>query len=498
MSGLANINRALAVVSQNVTNANTPGYVHETLQQTDATAGGLPEGVITGLTVRDIDPALQQQLMAQNASTAGASVTSTALAQIDAVQGKPGAGQDLASLVATLGNGFSTLLNDPSSAAQQQQVVSQAQTLANQLQTTSTAVQTQRQNAQNQLVANVSSLNADLQAIGALNKQIMQTRASGGSTADLENQRDAAMQTASSQLDLRFVAQPSGDMTVLTASGLQLSTGPTPALSVNSANLGPTSYYPGGGAPAVTINGTDVTASLNSGAIGADLTLRDTTLPVYQGTLDGFAQTLASRFAGQGLALFTDASGNVPQPAAVAPTQSPYIGFAGIIQVNPAVVANPALVRDGTTPIAAGAGGATAFTPNPVGGPAGYSVLITRVLNYALTGQVAQGVPQPTPSLTQMGPTGNLNATIAAPTAIGDFATALVASQAADTASASNAATGATDTQAALQQSIAQKSGVSLDTELAHMVQLQNAYAANAHVISALQTLWTQLMQTIQ
>ena len=68
MSGLANVNRGLAVISQNIANANTPGYVHETHQQSALGAGGLPLGVVSGLTVRDLNVALQDQLTAQNAA----------------------------------------------------------------------------------------------------------------------------------------------------------------------------------------------------------------------------------------------------------------------------------------------------------------------------------------------------------------------------------------------------------------------------------------------
>ena len=87
---------------------------------------------------------------------------------------------------------------------------------------------------------------------------------------------------------------------------------------------------------------------------------------------------------------------------------------------------------------------------------------------------------------------------LAAPAALGDFATALLASQAADAADASNTATTSSDTQKALQQSLSTTSGVNMDTELAQMVQLQNAYAANARVITTMQSLWTQLLQTVQ
>ncbi len=40
-----------------------------------------------------------------------------------------------------------------------------------------------------------------------------------------------------------------------------------------------------------------MTTQLTGGQLGANLTLRDTTLPTYQAELDEFSQNLASRFS---------------------------------------------------------------------------------------------------------------------------------------------------------------------------------------------------------
>jgi flagellar hook-associated protein 1 FlgK len=38
---------------------------------------------------------------------------------------------------------------------------------------------------------------------------------------------------------------------------------------------------------------------------------------------------------------------------------------------------------------------------------------------------------------------------------------------------------------------------VNIDTEMSNMIQLQNAYGANAKVISTVQAMWTQLLQAV-
>lgn len=497
-SGLANINRQLALVSHNVANANTPGYAAEIGVQQSMTAGGIGLGVRTGAATRDIDAALQAASFQQASSVAGLQRRQSALSAIDAVQGPPGQGSDLASLVGALGDQFSSLMNDPSSQVQQGRVVSAASSLAAQINAVSTAYASQRQSAQNDIVSDVGAINTALGTIGSLSSQIVAAKAGGQSTADLENQRDAAMQSLSQIVDVKFLEQPNGDTTVVTPAGLSLPTraqsGP---LQVSGGTVAAGAYYPGGGVPGITLNGVDVTRQLQGGRIGAELTLRDQTLPTWQAELDEFAQGLASRFAGQGLAFFTDPAGNVPAGGG-APTQSGYIGFAGTIQVSPAIAANPSLVRDGTTAIAGSPTGPGAFTPNPAGGPAGFTTLISRVLSYALGTQVQTGVPQSAFNTSGLGPAGTLSAPFAAPGSLQDFASALIGSQAQDSASTTDRLGTEQSVQSALQAKISAQSGVNMDAEMSNMIQLQNAFTANARVISAVQAMWTQLLNAVQ
>ncbi len=179
--------------------------------------------------------------------------------------------------------------------------------------------------------------------IGQLSNQIIALKPTTQGTADLENQRNAAVQTLSQLLNIKTVEQPNGDLTLFTSNGLVLPTrdGAKP-FSVPATSTAPGSYYPGGGIPPITLDGADVTNQMTGGQIGANITLRDKTLPTDQAELDEFAQGLSGRFAAQGLKLFTDPSGNVPAGGG-SPAQAGYVGYAAVIQVNPAVTRQPVL-----------------------------------------------------------------------------------------------------------------------------------------------------------
>ena len=375
--GLANINRQMAVVSQNVANASTPGYSVEIGTQQSLTAGGEGMGVRSGPAIRMVDATMQAEAYRQNATVAGLQTQQNALQAIDAVQGTPGQGQDIASLLGNLQNQFSTLLNDPSNVTQQSQVVASATTLTQGINALSNAYATQRQTAENSIVSEVGTLNTTLGTIGSLSSQIMVLKADGQSTADLENQRDVAVTTLSQLLNVKVLDQPNGDLLINTASGLTLPTnGGANPLTTSAVNVPAGTWYPGGGIPPIMLGGIDVTSELQGGQIGANIALRDTTLPTDQAELDEFSQNLASRFDAQGLTLFTDPTGAVP-PGGGAPAQNGYVGFAGIIQVNPAVLADPSAVRDGT--------------PSISGGLAGFTGIINAVLNNALGRHAAAG-----------------------------------------------------------------------------------------------------------
>jgi flagellar hook-associated protein 1 FlgK len=372
-SGLANVNRQMALVSQNVANASTPGYSAQIGTQESLVAAGEGLGVRTGLPTRNVDAVLQAEVYSENATVAGLQTRQRALQAIDAVQGTPGQGGDIASLLANLQDQFSTLLNDPSSPTQQSQVVSAASSLTNSINLLSNTYTAQRQSAEDSIVSEVSTLNSTLSTIGDLSRQIVTLKASGRSSVDLENQRDAAVGTLSQLLNVKVLAQQNGDVLITTATGLQLPTTGGSPFSTTGATMQPGSYYPAT-VPAITLGTIDVTRQLQGGQLGANITLRDTTLPTAQAELDEFAQNVASRFDAQGLTLFTDPTGTVLPASPTQPPPNGYVGFSATIQVNPQVQMTPSLVRDGTRIVTPSEPGkASPFLPNPSSGPAGFT-----------------------------------------------------------------------------------------------------------------------------
>ncbi|MGC9269742.1 flagellar hook-associated protein FlgK [Acidiphilium sp.] len=429
-SGLAAIEQQLSVVSQNVANANTAGYSAETSSLTATSAQGIGTGVISGPATQVVNTSMQAQLNASVGNQSFQQTTATVLASIDQVMGTPGQGNDLNSLLGSVQSAFSTLLTDPSNVVQQSAVVTAAQNLTGQINAIAGAIGSAAQTASSGVAAGITSLNTSLAQVGTLNNQIISLAQQGKSTADLKNQRDALVQGIASLTGAKSIAQPSGAITLYTPSGQQLPTNGTLRFSAS-------------GNPAViTLGSQTVTSEFTAGSIGAGLQLTGNTLPQLQAGLDSFSQSLANGFATAGLSLFTNSASAIPPSAS---------GFSNVITVNPSVVSNPALIINGT--------------PNNsnTNNAAGYTGVIENVLNTALGGSTNSLAAQAT----------NFTASEAA-----------VSSNAQTASTAANALTSALTTQAST------SSGVSIDQQMGMLVTLQNAYAANAKVVTIAQQMW--------
>lgn len=457
-SGLGAIKAGIAVISENVANAGVVGYTVKTQDLSTFDVGGQSNGVRTGLVSRSVDAALQASVFSSAGSVGGLTVRSQVLQAVNATQGTPGDGTSLADAVSALQSGFVSLQAQPSSTAQQSAVVQAATTLANTINSTANTINSERNSIQGQIATTVNSLNSALATVQSTTHSLMSAIASNGNTANLEDQRDAALQTLSATLSLHYGEQADGNITILGQNGLSIPL--DSRFSTTDPVLSPTTTYSNGGVPPILLHSSnaaippvDVTSQISGGQLGALVQLRDTTLPGYTANLDTFSANLATQFSGLSgglsLQLFTDGTGT--------PISGSSVGLSSTIQVNPAVTATPLLVRDGS-----------AGTANPTG-VAGFTGVIDAVLN---TSFAANGT---TPSLATQ-------------------ATNFVSKQSADTAQAATDLTNATAYQTTVASALSNGSGVNVDQQMGLMIQLQNSYQANAQVITTASAMFTALL----
>ena len=489
-SGLAAVQRGLAQASQNIANAEVAGHTRKSVPQHSLTIGDMPAGLRAGEAQRAVDTALLARLDTGRGAAAAAAVRERLLQGIERAHGASGEGATLADALPALGTAFLGLRATPADAGEQRAVLQAAETVAARLNEVSGAIGTARQEAQDGILAEVGAANAALREIAALTNRLRGP--TDGGDAALEDQRDLAIARLSESIEIRAVRKPDGDVLLLARGGVILPLDPDrDVLTTEAATVGPDGYHGAGGAlPGLRLNGFDITAQLQGGRLGEYLALRDRTLPRYQAETDVLAANLAARFDAAGLRLFTDADGTVPDPA-LPYAGSAQMGLAGRLRINPAVTADPARLRDGTQ-------AAAGFTPNPAGGPAGFTTLIDRVLDHALGETEPSGARWAPMATAGLGPDGSLASPFAAAATLAGQAGAVTAAQLGDRAAASAAKDQSEGLVRSLEARFAAASSVDVDAEMAGMVTLQNAYAANARVLSTVQAMFDQLLAAVR
>ncbi len=300
-SGLSATQVQISVASANISNADTKGYTEKTADQSSSVTAGVGTGVtITGIS-SSVDKLLLKSLVGADSDLGAADTNNSYLTQLEQLYGSTSGGSSsttgtsLANTIAAFQSALSSLASTPSSASLQANAVSALAAVTTQLQQTSSGIQKLRGNADQDIASSVTDINSDLQQISDLNKQIKQEAAAGQPTADLEDQRNSALQDLASQMNVSYFTTSSGDLQVYTGSGQALvdSTAHPLSYTATSNVTAATTYVAGSstsGFSGITVNGVDITSQITSGNVSALVTLRDQMLPAAQAQLDELAQ----------------------------------------------------------------------------------------------------------------------------------------------------------------------------------------------------------------
>jgi flagellar hook-associated protein 1 FlgK len=464
----------IAVTSENLANAQTPGYATQRAELAPLPGGDAP-GVGNGVQVTSIGQVTNALLSANNLQAQGALQALTASQQVlTAIQDVFPLGQSapasstqgstntsIAGQLANFWNSFDAIAQDPSALAPRSQVVDQAQGLATSLNEAATQLSQLATNTVGQLQGQLGQVNGLLQQAAQLNEQIVATQGGGGSPNQLVDQLNQVTSQLGQLAGVSVQDQANGTVFVSingigvvqgnVATTLQLTTTTGTSPGVTSATV-------------TTSAGTPVL--LTSGSMAGLLSALGSqgSIAQYQGQLDQVASNLATIVNTQLEAGFTatGASGS----ALFNPGGGPI--NASTISVNPAIVADPSLLAASSTsnPSAAANDGSNAQV----------------LAEFATQPSVNVPVGSATPTSVQM-PDTTYQTLIEN---IGS-ATQAINSQVASQTSVANQA----------QQALQAVTGVNQNTELTNLIQQQSAYEASAKLVSVISATVQSLLQAV-
>jgi flagellar hook-associated protein 1 len=608
LAGVNATQQALSVISGNVANANTAGYVDESISQLAVATAGQPGVSVdtTGIN-RNLNSLLQSQLWTESSGGSYADTTSQLYQQLQQVYGTPGSSSSFAGIFSNFTSAVQALSTSPSSYSAQTQVLTAAQALTQNLGAMTSTVQELRTQAEQGIATDVQTANTAIAQIAQINQQLG-SAPQDSATATLEDQRDQDISQLATLMNVTVAPAANNQISVYTGQGQQLVSGvQASTLSFgNAGTLNATTLWsanpsqdevgtitltsPGG-------NQTDLIAenAITSGQIGAYLQMRDSILPQAQnqidelanqtsqalsnqttngtavtaGTQSGFSIDVGSVLPGNTVQItYTDSSsvqhtvtvvalgqgGTLPQNASAAPN-NPTIGinFSGgmtsvVAQLNGALgtnlqFSNPSgtvlqVLNRGSSGNVVNSMSATTTATSLTSGSAPLPLFVdgSQPITGALTSSGSQttglaGRISVNPALlaspsslvafaagtTSGDPTRpnfilnqltNATMTFSPTTGIGsasapfnstltNYMSQVVSQQSQASNAATNLQQGQDTVVSALQQRFNDQSGVNIDTEMSNLIALQNAYGANARVMSTVQQMMSTLLQSV-
>ncbi len=435
LSALSVSQQEMATTSNNVANANTPGFSREraVLAAGDpVTYGSFTYG--TGVVLEKIESLRDSILEIQlNQETQQQSKLDTTLGQLQQIQTQFGsASSGIGADISNFFNSLQQLAPDPSNLALRQSVLTAAGNLANDFNTTAGSLQAQRSNLDLNVVQSVSEVNTLTTQIASVNQQISSLQGEHQDASTLVDKRTTLIRQLSALMDVSVIPTDQS-ISLVTANGTTLVSG-SQSFAL-SAQLG------SDGVQHILAGSQDITGSLKGGSLAGFIQIRDQEIPSLGSSLDQLASGLANALNtanSKGYDLNGNAGGNL----FVAPPTGG-VGAAATLKVN---ITDPALVAassDGTS----GSNG-----------------------NLAVLSAIAAQ------------PLANGQTPI-------DSYSSIVFQVGNDT---SNTSADANSSDLILQQLQDQRgsiSGVSLDEEAANLIQYQTAYQAAARVVSTISNL---------
>ncbi len=274
LTALQALQQAIAVTSNNVANANTPGYDVESINLTSAAPqsnGSVTVGAgvdVAGVT-RAFSQAETNQLNTSQSALGSLNAQQNYTTQIDNLFGTTANG--LTTALQTYFSGWSNVADNPTSTAARQALLGDAQALASSFQSSSTQLNALNADVNTRITGDVTQINADAQSIAQLNQQIVAGSAGGQTPNTLLDQRDQLVSGLSQLVGVTTTANQDGSINVFIGNGqpLVLENSTTTLATVpdqfNASELQISSS---------ALNGNSISGSITSGDLGGLLQAR--------------------------------------------------------------------------------------------------------------------------------------------------------------------------------------------------------------------------------
>ena len=450
------------IAADNVSNAMTPGYVRR--EAVLVTASGGQGGAVISEVRREVDATLQRMSRLENSRMTQYQSIQEGLTTYTAYLGQPGDGTSPADRFNDFQNSLTTLVNMPSSNGAQTSVALAAEDLVRSVKGAATTLSTTLNDVNMEIRYEVADLNTALYQLRDLNASGSGFTPGSLEAAQFDEKVDTILDQISGIVDTRIHRSSNGSISLYTVSGAALLEGRV----VQDVTFNPSDGTLMAGNQDITPF-KDGVRGIQHGSLAGLSELKRETIPQFSQQLDEYARGLIQTVEGADASLapgeaglFTD-NGIAFDPANIT-------GLASRLQINSKISSTGEAevwrIRDGLGATSPGAGSETVQINAFLAG-----------LDTAMNASTGTGIP--------------------AEVTLRDFSAEMITSQAATRARAENDFNAAASAAEVVMSARRNSEGVNIDDEMQQLLLIEQSYAANSRVLTAVSEMIDTLIAAV-
>lgn len=339
-SGLSAAQTQLRVVSDNVANVNTPGYIRKIAEQVPLITQGVGSGVDVARVRLATDRFLQAASLNASADASRQGVRYELYDRIQSLFGDPGGKSGFFSQIDSVFSAFAATSDNAVSSSLRNDAIMKTKGLLDEASRISSNIQNVRQDADSRIGTAVNKVNDLLAQIESLNVDIARATVANGDASGALTIQSQLVSQLSSLMDVQVSSRSTGGVTIRSGSGILLAGYGAAKLSYQPAGIVGTEtsfanilVVEPGGQPRVMTDG------LKSGEIKGLLELRDVEAPAASERLGELVTKLADE-----LNRAHNANSSVPAPTSLTGRnvgQSLETALAGFTGKTTVAITNP-------------------------------------------------------------------------------------------------------------------------------------------------------------
>jgi len=300
ISGLFTASKASELIASNVSNAQTPGYVHRNLSL--SARSGEAGGVIIDAVQRHQNEYVVAQRRSGEGQFAHTSYLSDFFSILETEYGTLGKGRSLTDAINTLEARLIEASGQPDNSSRLSAAYDALNKLSSRIRSFSEVLQQERQKADRAIEKSVDKINALLSKLHTLNRQLGMTEKGSGAKAGLLDQQNQLIDELSVMVSVKIFRRTGGKIAIYGDGGLKLLDETASKLSFVRINvISAHDSVENGQLSELKIDGQPIGNHTNfihkGGSLSSAFTVRDKIAPDAQKSLDSFAYILSSEFS---------------------------------------------------------------------------------------------------------------------------------------------------------------------------------------------------------